>query len=109
MKFDRQTAIEAGQKGGSTPSPLRTGKKQVITKELLIELAEMDPVQGIRRARAIARSLVNKAIDGDVSAAKEIADRVEGKAAQPIVGDQDNPLVMVHRIERVMIDDSSQD
>lgn len=37
-----------------------------------------------RKLRALAESLIAKALDGDVSALKEIADRLEGKAAQPL-------------------------
>lgn len=39
-----------------------------------------------------------------VSAANSLLDRGWGKAAQPITGDEDNPLNMVHRIERVIKD-----
>lgn len=51
---------------------------------LMLELAREDLIDGekVRRARRVAASLVNKALDGDVAAIKEINDRVDGKVAQ---------------------------
>lgn len=40
----------------------------------------------------IAEALVNKAKDGDVPAINAVADRLDGKAPQAIVGDPENPL-----------------
>lgn len=42
--------------------------------------------------RRVARALIDKAADGDVPAIKEIADRLDGKPAQAIVGDEDGPV-----------------
>ena len=49
------------------------------------------------RIRALAEALINKASEGDVSALKEIGDRIDGKSAQALTlgGDQDNPIEMV--------------
>jgi len=41
---------------------------------------------GKRKLRAIAEKLVLLALDGDLGAIKEIGDRLDGKAAQPISG-----------------------
>lgn len=41
----------------------------------------------------IARQLVDKAEDGDITALKEIGDREDGKPAQVIAGDSDMPPV----------------
>ncbi len=43
----------------------------------------------------IVDAMLDKAADGDLSAAKEIFDRVDGKAAQSLElsGDSDNPIV----------------
>ncbi len=45
-----------------------------------------------RKLALIASKLVDLAIDGDISAIKEIGDRVDGKPAQVIAGDAENPL-----------------
>lgn len=40
----------------------------------------------------------------DTSAAKEVADRLDGKVAQPIAGDDELPPVGIETIERVIVD-----
>lgn len=53
--------------------------------------------------RWIARQQMLKAGD-DTSAAKEIADRLDGKVPQAVVGDDDSdPINVVHKIERVIV------
>lgn len=53
----------------------------------------------------IAEHLVHRAVYGDQDAAEEIADRLDGRPAQAIIGgDEDDPaLRVVKRIERVVI------
>jgi len=46
--------------------------------------------EGRDRLRAVADALVTKAIQGDVPAIKEIADRLDGKVPQAIVGDNEH-------------------
>lgn len=41
---------------------------------------------------------------GDIPAIKEIADRLDGKVAQAIVGDDDSPLNIIHQITRRIVD-----
>lgn len=55
------------------------------------------------KLRAVAESLVEKAIAGDVSAIKEVADRLDGKVPQQqiLTGDEDAPIRTVNRIELV--------
>lgn len=50
-----------------------------------------------KKLRALADKIIDKALEGDVSALKEIGDRVDGKAAQAIVGADGEALVV--RIE----------
>lgn len=53
--------------------------------------------------RNIARALISRAEEGDMQAIKELADRVDGKVAQAVVGgdDDDAPLRMVTEIRLV--------
>lgn len=64
-----------------------------------------------RALRAIARALIAKATDGDMPAIKELADRTDGKVPQAVVGgDEDSdPIKLVHRIERVIVDAPNRD
>jgi hypothetical protein len=52
----------------------------------------------------LAASLVMKAREGDVAALKELGDRLDGKVAQSIIGEDGGDLRLIHRIERVIID-----
>lgn len=58
-----------------------------------------------KKLRALADKLVDRALEGDVTALKEIGDRVDGKPAQSLTvgGDQDNPLAIT-TIERRIVD-----
>lgn len=51
-----------------------------------------------------AAQLWNTALIGDVPAMRELADRLDGKVPQAVVGDTDHPPVQLERIERVVID-----
>jgi hypothetical protein len=44
-----------------------------------------------------------------VSAAEKLMDRGWGKAAQPIAGDDENPLNVIHTIRRIIVDPRHQD
>lgn len=52
---------------------------------------------GGTKLRAVADALIDKAISGDVQAIKEIADRLDGKVPQAVVGDEDQPVGLVIR------------
>lgn len=59
---------------------------------------------GADRLRRIAEALLAKAEEGDLAAIKELGDRLDGKPAQTIQGDEENPLKLIQRIERVIVD-----
>jgi hypothetical protein len=59
--------------------------------------------------RWIARQQLIRAGE-DTSAAREIADRLDGKVPQAVVGDDEHdPVNVLHRIERVIVDSPNQD
>lgn len=47
---------------------------------------------GIKALDKIAVVLIESALKGDMAAIKEIGDRLDGKPAQVLAGDDDNPL-----------------
>ena len=47
-----------------------------------------------QKLRALAEKLVEKALEGDIPAIKEIGDRMEGKPAQAIVGADGGPVTV---------------
>jgi hypothetical protein len=68
------------------------GKPDKLMRDaLVIELrAEAEDAQGVptKKLRLLARKLIDLGLDGDLAAIKEINDRVDGKATQPIGGDE---------------------
>jgi hypothetical protein len=60
--------------------------------------------------RALARAMINKAQNGDVAAFEAIANRIDGKVPQGVIGgdDEDNPVRLVTRIERIIVTPEQQ-
>ncbi len=56
---------------------------------------------GNDKLRAVADALVSKAMTGDVPAIKEIADRLDGKVPQALIGDDDEDPIRFARIALV--------
>ena len=55
----------------------------------------------IKRKKAlyhVAKSLITKAIDGDIPAINMIADRLDGKPVQAIIGPLREPITLVERV-----------
>lgn len=61
-------------------------------------------VQEPHRLRAIAEALYNKAGEGDIQAAKEIGDRIDGKAVQGVelTGEDGGPLQFQEVVRRIV-------
>jgi hypothetical protein len=56
-----------------------------------------------------ADQLVKAFIEGEQWAIKEVADRLDGKPAQTIGGDPENPLEVIQRIERNLVRSNLKD
>lgn len=96
MPFTSETARAAGSK---------PKKRDFITQHLIAELRAVNASTGVERVRELVTALVDKALTGDVAAAKEIFDRVEGKVPQVVQGDADNPIEHVVRAAGLGVDD----
>lgn len=81
---------------GARQKPFRDALRLVIAE------AEDNP----RKLRRIAEKLYDAAASGDVQAIREIADRLDGKVAQAVVGgeDDDPALKHIHEIRRSIVD-----
>lgn len=58
----------------------------------------------IKALNELAEKLLLNCDQGDLAALKELGDRLDGKPAQAIVGEEESPLQIIHRIERVIVD-----
>lgn len=75
----------------------RPPKEKSFANMLNIAIAEATEGGGTK-LRAVADALIDKAISGDVQAIKEVADRIDGKVAQAIIGDNDaDPIGIVFK------------
>jgi hypothetical protein len=84
-------------------------KEKPFRDALRLELAAVG--EDHKALRAVARNLVAMAMNGEkLDAIKELADRMDGKVPQAVVGDDDfDPIKLVHRIERVIVDPANPD
>ncbi len=89
-----------GNTNGAKARPWAAAIERAINKRSLIE--QRDALDDL------AEQLLAKCDERDVSALKELGDRLDGKAKQMLSGDPDNPI-MFQRIEQVIVDPDAQD
>ena len=67
----------------------------------MLNIAIKEAIEGTEKTklRAVADALVDKAMAGDVQAIKEVADRLDGKVPQGVIGgeEDDNPIGIVFK------------
>jgi hypothetical protein len=86
-------AFQKGQSGNPAGRPPERPWKLAIHAAL-----QMKSIDGMRRKLDdIAETLVALAVGGDMAAIKEIGDRMDGKPAQAIVGDDSQPVTLTLR------------
>jgi len=78
---------------GKAANPTGIQRSKPFNDALRRALAQGDP----ERLRLLAETLLDKAADGDMAAIKEVADRLDGKPAQMLMGDAQNPFTLVAR------------
>lgn len=80
-------------------TPSKGGKPDKLMRDALMVALNREAVdadgQKTKKLNIIAAKLVELAVSGDIQAIKEISDRVDGKPAQAIVGDPDQPLALL--------------
>lgn len=89
----------------ATHTPPKGGKPDKLIRDALMAALRQDPQQ----LKRIAEKWVNQAEEGDHQARTSLADRIDGKAVQPIAGDDENPLTIIQRIERTIVDPTNTD
>lgn len=81
-------AFQKGQSGNPAGRPPGTKLLGPIIRRIL---EEPDARKGTLNHDLIAQRLITMAKAGDLDAIKVVLDRVDGKVAQPISGDPENP------------------
>jgi hypothetical protein len=67
-------------------APSRSPGGKPVTRALIAALEESAPGANVPNLRRIVDNLIGKAIDGDLSAIKEIFDRIDGNAPTAAAG-----------------------
>lgn len=77
------------------------GKPDKLIRDALKAALRQDPEQ----LKRIAKKWIDKAEEGDMQAINSLADRIDGKAVQPIAGSsEDDPINIIATIKRVIVD-----
>jgi hypothetical protein len=83
---------------GQSGNPNGRPKRDKIWREAIIRALkrrEQDDPQALER---LANSFIRKVEEGDVSAIKEFGDRLDGKPAQAVIGDDSEDPITVRQI-----------
>jgi hypothetical protein len=91
--------METAKRSAGAPKGNKNGTKGRVWSEAL----RMELALDRKYIRKLARALLDKASEGDVSALKELGDRLEGKAVQNIEADISHNV-----IERVIVRSNSK-
>lgn len=79
-------------------------KSRMFEQALIRAIKQRDLKDGEGETlRQVAEALIDKALSADLTAIKETRDTLDGKPAQMLIGDSDNPLVF-QEIERRIVD-----
>jgi hypothetical protein len=81
----------------------RPPKERSFANMLNIAIKEAVEGSDITKLRAVADALVNKAMAGDVQAIAMVAERLDGKVPQALVGDGEFDPILISRIERTVV------
>lgn len=77
-------------------------KAKPFKDALRMELAALG--EDSKALREVAKRLIAEAMNGEQWAVKELADRIDGKVPTPIAGDEDNPLTLITKVERIIVE-----
>jgi hypothetical protein len=87
---------------GKSGNPEGRRKDKKARDALVMKL--MEAGEDMPRLRKVWGAILDKAEQGDVAAAREIFDRLDGKVPQTIAGDDDaDPISILSKIERVIV------
>lgn len=86
-------------------NPSKGGKPDKLMRDALMVALHREAVDAdgkpTKKLAKIADALVDKAIEGDVPAIKEILDRVDGKVALPVSGEMTHIVTLEDMLDRL--------
>lgn len=85
----------------AAPLGNQNAKKGKLIEDLLRKVCVQEDNKRIAEALS---AILNKAASGDLRCLEFVRDTFDGKPAQAIIGEEDNPLRMITKIERVIVD-----
>ena len=85
----------------ANPTPqTKGGKPDKLIRDALMGAIRQSP----EKLKKAAEKVLDEAAEGSISHMQFMADRIDGKAIQTIAGDDENPLTVIQRIERIVLD-----
>jgi hypothetical protein len=86
------TPLTKGSNMGGTIGNKNSSKENRVWGKVVRKLAVQEDAKRIHK---VAEALFRKAEEGDISAIKELGDRIDGKAMQEITGNSDAPITVI--------------
>ncbi len=77
-------------------------KEKLFNDALRVAVLMEERKTGKTRLRLIADRLAEEAVNGNIVAIKEVADRIDGKVPQAVVGSDDDPAIKVENTVTVI-------
>lgn len=89
---------------GAQPGNKNAAKTKTWNAAIMRALEARSLVNQKNALDELANKLLDNCMDGDMSALKELGDRLDGKAAQSVTvgGDEENPLVIKELVIRAI-------
>lgn len=96
--------FQPGQSGNPGGRRKEKPYRDALRKVLAEQLGSIDPDEPKTKLEGVIRAHVAKALAGDVTAIQHIAERMDGKVPQAVVGDdEEDPINVVHKIVREIV------
>lgn len=98
-----------GRRAGAGRPPGSPNKPKLWADAIRRAVLRQAKGEKTKRLEVLADSLIRAGMAGDVSALREVGDRLDGRPAQAIVGDADADPIQLERIERVIVRPPNRD